>query len=134
GWDGGLALNQRYFVPALPVLALLAAAGWQEVVSRGSRTIRAVGTLLLFVVALGGILVGLTAAPQRDEFLLLTVPQFVAVGLGFGLASAYTRWRHAETAVSTFAALALALAVASCLFYDLPRTLERRAASAARGE
>jgi hypothetical protein len=135
GWDGGWALNQRYFLPALPVLALLAAEGGAGL---GLRLGRAPGRWRGIALALtGGLVAGWAVGlgPPWEERVLLDLPLGLAGLLGLLLLLTSRRSRGRATAKATWA-LALTsvvLGTVSCLAYDLPRSLARRAESAARG-
>ncbi len=134
GWDGGWALNQRYFLPTLPVLAVLAAAGVRGLeVQSGTRRGWPLGLMLATLTA-----AGLAARGVRDSAveagLLLSIPLLAAGGLVVSVLCAQRSNRGWARAALAFGAVAVGLGVVSCLVYDLPRALERRAASAARAE
>lgn len=135
GWDGGWALNQRYFLPALPVLALLAAEGGALLArgaGGGAASLPEIGFALAVAVAAGW---ALGLGPQWEERVLLDLPLGVAALLAALLALAPRRPPDAASAGAArgLAVTAVLLGVVSCLVYDLPRSLARRAESAARG-
>jgi hypothetical protein len=135
GWDGGWALNQRYFLPALPVLALLAAEGGALLARRAgdaAARLPGIGIALAVAVAAGW---ALGLGPRWEERVLLDLPLGVAALLATLLALALRRPPGAAPARAAWvlAVTAVLLGTVSCLAYDLPRSLARRAESAARG-
>jgi hypothetical protein len=136
-WDGGLALNQRYFVPALPALALLGARGLEQLRARAQLPARAVAGLAavttVALVAVSSLSAGDAAVETR---MLLDLPLLLATILGVvlllaGRAGSSLAVRRLALAA---AAVAIGFSVFSCPLGDLPRTLERRARFAAAGE
>jgi hypothetical protein len=135
GWDGGWALNQRYFLPALPVLALLAAEGGALLARRagdGAARLPGIGIALAVAVAAGW---ALGVGPRWEERVLLDLALGVAALLAALLALALRRPPGAAPARAAWvlAVTAVLLGTVSCLAYDLPRSLARRAESALRG-
>lgn len=135
GWDGGWALNQRYFLPALPVLAMLAAEGGASLarrVGRGPGRSSGVAFALIAGVVAGWV-VGL--GPRWEERVLLDLPLGVAGVLGILLLLTFRLSRDGATAraARALALTSVVLGTVSCLVHDLPRSLARRAESAARG-
>jgi hypothetical protein len=132
-WDGGLALNQRYFVPALPMLAILAAHGLRSLVARSGA--RFPGLLVAGAVPLA-LWIGLAEIGRfdypRQSRLLLNLPLFVAGALLGSLAAVElsTRFGWRRRSWTPLAAWLAATAVVcgglSAWAYDLPRTLAYR--------
>jgi hypothetical protein len=135
GWDGGWALNQRYFLPALPVLALLAAEGGAWLARRaGDGSGRLPGIVIAVAVGVAaGRAIGL--GRQWEERVLLDLPLGVAALLAALIVLAYRRPPGAAPAraARVVAITSVLLGTVSCLAYDLPRSLARRTESAARG-
>jgi hypothetical protein len=138
-WDGGLCLNQRYFLPALPVLVILGALGLEQLVARAS--LKSYGVWLAAATGLAA-MVGVAAAVPFDTgdqaLLLLTFPLAVAAALGAALVAPVLRPRLPPIATArvavAIAGVAIGVATYSCLLYDLPRTLGLRGAYAANGD
>ncbi len=79
-WHGGMCLNQRYLLPALPLLSLLAAQGLRTLPRAQGRWRWAVGLaaalpILLFLPTLGGL------DPAGEEQLILVLPLGLAASL-----------------------------------------------------
>lgn len=132
-WDGGLALNQRYFVPALPMLAILAATGLRSLLARTGA--RAPELLLAGALSLAT-WIGLAESGRfdypRQSLLLLDLPLLVAGALlavlaAVGLA-ARLGWRRPSLTrlAAGLAATAVVWGGLSAWAYDLPRTLAYR--------
>lgn len=135
GWDGGWALNQRYFLPALPVLALLAAEGGAWLARRaggGAERLPEIGIALAVGVASGWVL---DLGRRWEEWVLLDLPLGVAALLAALIALACRRppGSAPARAARVVAVTSVLLGTVSGLAYDLPRSLARRAESAARG-
>jgi hypothetical protein len=136
-WDGGLALNQRYFVPALPLLALLGGRGleWIRELARCSPGV-VVGlagatSAVLFVLA-----PRLGAGTRAETLVLLDLPLALAGVTALALVVAGRPAARLATRRLALAAAAAAVgfAVFSCQLWDLTRTLDRRARFAAAGD
>lgn len=120
-WDGGLALNQRYFIPALPMLAILGGLGLANLSpSFGTKLTHSVAGVGVAALLLYAALQWLERTRVSTEGLLLTMPLVLsgALVLAIGLG----RHRFA----SAMAIWSCGMAAVSCLGYDLPRTLEFR--------
>lgn len=138
-WDGGLCLNQRYFVPGLPVLAVLGALGIEALMAgSGAR----VGWVASGVAAAVATALAVGEASSFDlatqSLLLLSLPLAVALLLAAALGAAPGARRSPAPVVTRAAALlagfAIGLAAFSCLLYDLRRTLGLRQVVASIGE
>jgi hypothetical protein len=138
-WDGGLSLNQRYFVPALPMLAILGAKGILSVVARAGAGLP--GLLAASAVPLG-LWIWLAKIERFDDsrqsLLVLTVPLGAAGALLGALAVAALGdrlgWRSARSrAAAWLAAVAVVSGALSSWAYDLPRTLAYRRLNADLG-
>jgi len=134
-WHGGLALNLRYLLPALPFLAVLAAAAWDRLTAGLSRAVRfaagaaAGATALAYAALLRG-----AESPSEVEFALLTAPLYLAALVLLLTAAAAIVLRGGEgRLIRGAAACALAAGWAwSALVafgYDLPWERSVRAAN-----
>ena len=127
-WHGGLAFNLRYFVPALPFLAILTAYAWRDAASDFNRTwarVAIAGGLAVFVVHY------LAAYPRpvpiaAQETVFLTVPLAIAFVLGGLLlvsrGTAEARGRALRGAASATMIVALVWGGMVSLTYDFPRS------------
>jgi len=138
-WDGGLCLNQRYFLPGLPVLAILGALGIEGLTARSG--LNAFWPWLMAALGLGAAVSASAVLPfdaGDQSLLLLTVPLAVAAALGVVLALPALRVRSAPKATAVLAVVLSGVAIGgaaySCLLYDLPRTLWLRGIYASNGE
>ncbi len=85
-WDGGMSLNQRYFVPILPFTSILAAFALREVTSglgdswRRPAVILAGATVALYAmtVIIGPAFLWGTLTITQKEFVFLTLPLAIA--------------------------------------------------------
>lgn len=131
-WDAGLCLNQRYLVPALPVLAILGALGIDGLRARRSVPLGWLCAGVLAAVATGLVASEVTGFSLRAQSaLLLSAPVAVASLLAIALATVPRLQRSplapaSSAAVALVLGLALGLAACSCLLYDLRRTLDLR--------
>lgn len=78
-WHGGLCLNLRYLLPALPFLAILGAAAWDWLVAGMGRAVWFPIGAAVAITALG--FVGLrrgAATLAEEEFALLSAPLYLA--------------------------------------------------------
>lgn len=135
GWDGGWALNQRYFLPALPVLAVLAAEGVSALARRGEAGVGSPSDIALALTAAVAAGWALGRGPDCEERILLDLPLWVGGLLAAALLNMFRTPRGAASArlARLLALTAILLGSVSGLAYDLPRSLARRAESAARG-
>ena len=131
-WDGGLSLNQRYFVPALPMLAILAAQGLRGLLARTGARLRGLLAAGALPVA---IWIGIAGSGRfdyaRQSGLVLNLPLLVGGLLLAALAAvelaARPGGRRSWTRVAAWAAAAaIVCGVLTAWAYDLPRTLARR--------
>jgi len=130
GWDGGLSLNQRYFVPALPMLVVLAAAAFERLaLEAGPRKWSL--AVVAAVSGLGFLAIARVAGVDflGQSLLVLTLPLALAGTLLATLVptlgrSPRPRWSSAALLLGVAGA---AWAVMTACAYDLPRTMARRA-------
>ncbi|MET0413988.1 MAG: hypothetical protein ABW217_21945, partial [Polyangiaceae bacterium] len=127
-WHGGMAFNLRYFCPALPFLAILAAHAWRALVADdGKLQWPAIGLVLL--VTSGALFAsGVLDPGAASEHAVLDVPLVLAALLAL-LGPVAVLWPSAWRArvVSALMALAVAWSFVLALGYDARRSHEARA-------
>lgn len=130
-WHGGLSLNMRYFLPFLPLAAILGAEGWRalsaDLPERWRRTATVAG-LASAVIWIPAIMIDGTLAVEP---VLLTTPLIIAAMLSVMLVLRTipaTRFRQAiGVGGLALSATALAWAFSISFSYDLPRSTVARA-------
>ena len=135
-WHGGMALNLRYFLPALPFLALLAGASLvalgENREARGVALVAAAAALVLYLVAVAPLPVD---DPDRRALWVLDVPMVLgAVGAALVAVLAARSWRPRGSARGAASALlavtAAAIVWAGLLGYEYDATWSREVRTA----
>jgi hypothetical protein len=125
-WHGGMALNLRYWTPALPLLAILVAVAIERLGASRRAGALALGGLGA-AVPLGAVLLVGASAPEVVEPWLLTAPLVLAAGL---LAAVWAdRSRIARPALAFLAGASLAWGGVVTHLYDLPWSARQRAST-----
>lgn len=134
-WHGGMSLNLRYFVPALPFLAVLATLAGRRLATaatgRAWRVAAAAGGVLLACLFLFLVLPADRLPPARLEPLLLDLPLALAAALLLFAAAALALGERATgllrgAAAATFV-LAVVHAALATFAYDAPWSHRLRA-------
>lgn len=136
-WHGGLGFNMRYFLPFLPLAAILAADGWKSLASEipsGWRRAAVIAGLLTVFIWIPLLTNDLTLA---IEPVLLNTPLAIAAALGLILVlrampmgPIVKRMRPIAGGVGlALSATALAWAFTTSFAYDLPRSSVTRSAN-----
>lgn len=113
-WHGGYSYTMRYFIPALPALALLSAAGLRELAGEAFAFSRRNRLALGIGAALGGALMALAPRlPGQTALLDYYVPLAVAAALGLILVT--WRVRPRDTRVPALATAAAAIGLSGVL-------------------
>jgi hypothetical protein len=127
-WHGGMALNLRYFCPALPFLAVLAAYAWRALVADdGKLQWPAIG-LVLLVTSLALFVTGVLDPLGASELAVLDVPLALAVAVAL-LSTVAVLWPSPwrARAASAVMAVGVAWSFVLALGYDARRSHEIRA-------
>ncbi len=138
-WHGGLSLNLRYLLPALPCLALLGAAGWCELTASLPRPWVAAGAGALAAgIASRLLLPRMWGTPPEQEGPLLDLPLALAAALAVGLVALLLLGRRRSGVlrhtVAALAGAAFAWAALVTFVYDAPRARAHRAENLAVSE
>lgn len=128
-WHGGLSYSMRYFLPAVPMLAVLAGLGLRRVLGNQRAAWRRAAMTAVAVVACGAPLVATAAVdPFRDAAWMHYLPaSVVALGLGVCVVLLLVRpgMAAARRGASLLAGAAVGLAVLINLF-DLTSVSHRK--------
>jgi len=134
-WHGGLSYSMRYFIPCLPMLAILSAVGLRRLAGNGRVISEPVTKALLVGVGLGLAMVALSPRlPDYAALMAYYLPLAVAMVLA-GLVCAWL-WRPGRSGAPAMAAGGIAIGLSAILslqdFGQLTRTVASQDAFAAR--
>jgi len=134
-WHGGLSYNMRYFIPCLPMLAILSAVGLRRLAGNGRVFSEPVSRALLVGVGLGLAMVALSPRlPDYAALMAYYLPLAVAMVLA-GLVCAWL-WRPGRSGAPAMAAGGIAIGLSAILSLQdcgqLTRTVASQDAFAAR--
>ena len=138
-WDGGTALNLRYFVPILPFTSILAAFAWREItdgLSDSQRRISIVagalaGGLYLALILLGPLLVWEPWTLGQQEAIFLSLPLGIAaMALALVLGSMVKPGVRLRSAAAAVLAVGLVWSGMVAFSHDFPRSYGLRKARA----
>ncbi len=129
-WDGGTALNLRYFVPILPFTSILAAFAWREITDGLSDSRRRIsiiagalaGGLYLALILLGPLLVWEPWTLGQQEAIFLSLPLGIAaMALALVLGSMIKPGGRVRSATAAVLAVGLVWSGMVAFSHDFPR-------------
>ena len=130
-WHGGLSLNMRYFLPFLPLAAILGADGWQALSAGRPAPWRRAAIVLGLATVVIWIPLILNDTTRALEPVLLNTPLAIAAALAALLVLRAIPAERMRPAISVgglaLSAAGLAWAFSISFVYDLPRSTGSRA-------